>query len=134
MGSSLSSDYPPVMLNVQIGRVAMKARFVVTKDLYTSPVLLGSDFLVRNKMSVSHFSDGHWWDSIGKVDNPIGRVRCLVTHKITLSSVNNVTVLPFTCHKIRIKTDDDTLLHETDSDFTYFKPNEGLDKSTKLLF
>jgi hypothetical protein len=58
MGSTLTSDYPPVMLKVQIGRVAMRARFVITRELFTSPVLLGSDFLVKNKMSISLFSDG----------------------------------------------------------------------------
>jgi hypothetical protein len=62
----------------------MKARFVVSEELQTSPILLGSGFLVKNKISVSHFSDGNWWVTIGPVDNPIGRIRCLVTHKKTL--------------------------------------------------
>jgi len=132
MGSSLTSDYPPVMLKVQVGRVAMKARFIVTKDLFTSPVLLGSDFLVKNKMSISLFSDGHWWVSIGPVDNPIGKIRCLLTHKITVMTNGDVTIPPFTCHKIRVKTNSDEIFSDYETNF--FKPNDCLDKSTRVLF
>jgi hypothetical protein len=132
MGSTLTSDYPPVMLKVQVGRVAMRARFIITKELFTSPVLLGSDFLVKNKMSISLFSDGHWWVSIGPVDNPIGKIKCLLTHKVTVMTNGDVIISPFTCHKIRVKTNSDELFTNYESDI--FKPNDCLDKSTLVLF
>jgi hypothetical protein len=132
MGSSLTSDYPPVMLKVQVGRVAMKVRFIVSKDLLTSPVLLGSDFLVKNKMSISLFSDGHWWVSIGPVDNPIGTIRCLLTHKITVMTNGDVTIPPLTCHKIRVKTNSDETFTDYETDI--FTPNNCLNKSTLVLF
>jgi hypothetical protein len=132
MGSTLTSDYPPAMLKVQIGRVAMKARFVITKKLVTSPVLLGSDFLVKNKMSISLFSDGHWWVSIGPVDNPIGKIKCMLTHKITVMTNGDVTIPPSTCHKIRMKTNSDETF--TNYETNILKPNDCLDKSILVLF
>jgi hypothetical protein len=83
-------------------------------------------------MSISLFSDGHWWVSIGPVDNPIGKIRCLLTHKITVMTNGDVTIPPFTCHKIRVKTNSD----ETFSDYetNIFKTNDCLDKSTLVLF
>jgi hypothetical protein len=47
MGLNLSSDHSSLMLNIQLGRNAMKARFVVSKELQTSPIILGSVFLIN---------------------------------------------------------------------------------------
>ena len=44
MGSKLKSSYPPIMLNVQVGSVVLKARFVVTDLLKSAKILLNFVF------------------------------------------------------------------------------------------
>jgi hypothetical protein len=85
IGSILKSKFPPIMLKVQIGRVILDGRFIVTSHLKSSPVLLGSDFLTKNKVSVGAFEDG-WYCTVGTYDKPLGRVSAFVTSKITLSA------------------------------------------------
>jgi hypothetical protein len=53
MGLNLSSDHPSLMLNIQLCRDAMKARFVVSKELQTSPIILGSVFFLINPPSAA---------------------------------------------------------------------------------
>jgi hypothetical protein len=57
MGSDLSSKHPPVMLDLQIGRIMMRGRFIITEHLSTSPMLIGSDFMVKNQLSNSYYSN-----------------------------------------------------------------------------
>ncbi len=67
MGSQLKSEYPPIMLQVQIGNVICQARFIVTNHLKSSKILLGSDFLVKNHMSIGTINpeDHSWICTIG---------------------------------------------------------------------
>jgi hypothetical protein len=44
----------------------------------------------------------------------------------------DVTIPPFTCHKITVKTNSDETF--TDYETNIFKPNTSLDKSTLVLF
>jgi hypothetical protein len=94
IGSNLKSNYPPIMLKIQIGRVILEGRFVVTSLLTSSPILLGSDFLTKNKVSIGAFEDG-WYCTVGTYDKPLGRVSAFVSSKLTLSTSDDV------CLKLR---------------------------------
>jgi len=84
----VQSEYPPLMLNVQIGNVHMQGRFIVSPHLKSSEILLGSDFTVPNKISISAQSDNRWTLAVGPLDSPdgpIGEVPVLITSKMSLS-------------------------------------------------
>ncbi len=83
LGSSLKSEYPPVMLSIQIGHCIIKARFIVSKELSSSPVLIGSDFLVKNEISVAPHRDGRWWLHVGPIDHPLGMMPVEVSDQLT---------------------------------------------------
>jgi len=100
MGSSLSSKHPAIMLNVQIGRVMMKGRFIITEHLNTSPVLIGSDFMVKNQLSNGFYSNDSWFVSIGPVDKPLGKVPTIVTSKLVLANDEMVDFEPFMLKKL----------------------------------
>ena len=91
MGSSLKSNYPPLMLDLQIGKVLLKGRFIISDHLKTSPLLLGSDLMLKNRVCVTPFSNGKWYCYIGTFDNPIGKTEAMITSKIVLSTVDHVT-------------------------------------------
>jgi hypothetical protein len=87
LGASLKGEYPPVTLTIQIGHCVLRAPFIVSKKLMSSPVLIGSDFLVRNKISVAPHKDGRWWLYVGPIDDPFGMIPALVLNLLTLGSV-----------------------------------------------
>ncbi len=94
LGSQLSSKYPPIILKLQIGRVILSGRFVVTDHLTSSNILLGTDFLTKNKVSVAPFQAG-WYCTIGPIDKPLGKVSAFITSKITLNTENEEIFEPF---------------------------------------
>jgi hypothetical protein len=53
MGSTVTSPYSPIELQIQLGRVRMTGRFIVTNLLTSSPILLGTDFTVKFKISIA---------------------------------------------------------------------------------
>ncbi len=89
LGSSLRGEYPPVILTIQIGHCVLRAPFVVSKELTSSPVLIGSDFLARNEISVAPHKDGRWWLHVGPIDDPFGMIPALVSNQLTLCSVHS---------------------------------------------
>jgi len=102
LGSVVYSRYSPISLNVQIGRVRMKNRFVVTDLLKSSPLLLGTDFIVKNNVSFAPHSEGQWYVTIGTMDNILGKVPALVTNKINLVSAKLENFRPLEVKKISV--------------------------------
>ncbi len=102
LGSSLRSEYPPVILSIQIGHCIIKARFIVSKELKSSPVFIGSDFLVKNEISVAPHKDGWWWLHVGPIDDPLGMIPVQVSNQLTLSSVHEVDFAPFEVKRVRV--------------------------------
>jgi hypothetical protein len=59
LGTRLWSKYSPVILSIQIGLCVFRARFIVSRELTSNPVLIGSDFLVKNEEDMrSKFEPG----------------------------------------------------------------------------
>ncbi len=133
MGSNLKSHYPPLMLNVQIGKVLLKGRFIISDHLKTSPLLLGSDFMLKNKVWVTPFSNGKWYCYIGHFDNPIGKTEAMITSKIILSTVDHVTLRPFECKKIKVELADDFLNKYLDPSFATCPLNPDIEPSEGFL-
>jgi hypothetical protein len=52
-------------------------------------VLIGSDFLVKNKISVAPHRDGRWWLYVGPIDDPFGMIPALVSNQLTLCAVHS---------------------------------------------
>jgi hypothetical protein len=102
MGSEIQSKYPPILLRIQIGRVLLEGRFVVTDLLHSSPLLLGSDFSVKNKLWVAPYSDNSWFVNIGAIDKPLAKVPALITNKLTLCTKNELHFSPGEVKKIEI--------------------------------
>ena len=116
LGSRLKSKLPPVMLDVQVGDVVISARFVVTDDLTSSPVLLGTDFLVKNKIGINPHEDNTWSVSVGPLSNPTAVIPCLVTNRISAHNQDEELFEPFEVKKIKISgnlmtLNPDTYLH-----------------------
>jgi hypothetical protein len=103
MGSQLKSEYPPIMLQVQIGNVICQARFIVTNHLKSSKILLGSDFLVKNHMSIGAINpEDHSW--ICTIGTPIiGKVKGKVVNKISLTFGENVYMAPNEVKRIEVQ-------------------------------
>jgi hypothetical protein len=139
MGSNLKSNYPPLMLNVQIGKVLLKGRFIISDHLKTSPLLLSSDFMLKNKVWVTPFSDGKWFCYIGHYDDPIGKTEAMITSKLVLSTVDHVTLKPFECKKIKVELSDNFLNKYLDPSFAESSlhpdvtPSEGFLRSPLIL-
>jgi len=102
LGSRIKSKYPPFMMYVQIGRVELQGRFVVTEHLESSPVLLGTDFCINNSVSVGPYQNKTWYVHVGPIDAPLGKIEAIVSNKITLSNTNHESFLPFETKKIKV--------------------------------
>ena len=102
LGSTASSKYSPVVLTVQIGRIRMKGRFIVTNLLQSSPILLGTDFLMKNKVSVAPWSDREWFVTIGALDKPLGKVPAYITNRISLYCSKSSVFKPFEIKKVSV--------------------------------
>ena len=94
------------MLTVQIGRSIMKNRFIVTDTLKSSPILLGSDFMVNHDLSVSPYNEKDWYVTIGPLDNQISRVPAFVTNKIIFNTKESHEFEPFETKKISYLVND----------------------------
>ncbi len=129
MGSSLKSNYPPLMLNLQIGKVLLRGRFIISDHLKTSPLLLGSDFMLKNRVWVTPFSNGKWYCYIGTYDNPIGKTEAMITSKIVLSTVDHVTLKPFETKRIRVEISDEFLNKYFDPSFSDYSLNPVIEQS-----
>ena len=104
---NVKSDHPPLKLNVQIGNVHMQGRFIVSPHLKSSEILLGSDFTVPNKISISAQSDDKWTLAIGPLDSPegpIGEVPVLITSKMSLNLKSNENFASLECKKVCLDT------------------------------
>ena len=88
LGSRIKSKFPPFMMYVQIGRVELQGRFVVTEHLDSSLVLLGTDFCINNSVSVAPYRNGMWYIHVGPIDEPLGKIEAIVSNKITLSNTS----------------------------------------------
>jgi hypothetical protein len=108
IGSELTSELPPFILQYQIGGVLLSGRFIVSNKFNNSEILLGNDAFIKNKMSLvsvpdsesqDHDSVGKWFLSIGH--KPEGKVPVAVTRKIEIVPTVSLTSL-----------EDDQLLEE----------------------
>ena len=83
-GAFLTSKYPPLKLDFQIGGVILSGRFVVTSELHSSPVLIGSDIIHKHGISLIALTNGKWRIQIGY--EPQSMVPCIVSYKLNLVS------------------------------------------------
>ena len=83
-GAFLTSKYPPLKLDFQIGGVILSGRFVVTSELHSSPVLIGSDIIHKYGISLIALTNGKWRIQIGY--EPQSMVPCIVSYKLNLVS------------------------------------------------
>jgi hypothetical protein len=102
MGSEIQSKYPPIILKLQIGRVLLESRFVITDLLKSSPILLGSDFCIKNRLWVAPYSEDSWFVTVGPLDKPIAKVPALITNKLTLCSKAEFVFSPGEIKKIEV--------------------------------
>ena len=110
--SSLVSKYPPVLIDVQIGRVLLTVRFVVCSYFYGSKgaqVLLGSDVLVKNNISTAKYSDGHWYLVVGAVDAPVSKTKVYISNKVVASSTGETLFAPLEIKRIQVHMSDQIL-------------------------
>ena len=63
---------------------------------------MGTDFQVKNQISVAPYSTGNWYCCVGPVDNPIGKIPTMVTSKMTLSNAKPVFFEPFELKKVSV--------------------------------
>ena len=103
LASTVVSKYSPVMLNIQIGRSIFRNRFAVTDTLKSSPVLLGTDFLIKNNISVSPYNKDEWFVTIGPLNDPISKVPAFITNKIIFSTSENMKFAPFETKRISVE-------------------------------
>ena len=64
-GAFLTSKYPPLKLDFPIGGFILSGRFVVTSELHSSPVLIGSDIIHKYGISLIALTNGKWRIQIG---------------------------------------------------------------------
>ena len=81
-GAFLTSKYPPLKLDFQIGGVLLSGRFIITSELYSSPVLIGSDIIHKYGISLIALTNGKWRIQIGY--EPQAIVPCIVSYKLNL--------------------------------------------------
>ncbi len=102
LGSTYTSPYSPIELQVQIGRVRMSGRFVVTSLLTSSPILLGTDFTVQYKISIAPYTGDQWFVTIGPLDDPQSKVPAFITNKISLCATRKLNFGPFEIKKVSV--------------------------------
>ena len=81
-GAFLTSKYPPLKLDFQIGGVLLSGRFIITSELHSSPVLIGSDIIHKYGISLIALTNGKWRIQIGY--EPQATVPCIVSYKLNL--------------------------------------------------
>jgi hypothetical protein len=75
-GQVTISDYPPVRLMFQIGGVVMSGRFIVTKHLTTSELLIGTDIMSKYQLTIIPYKND-WKVSIGSLEKPLAIIPCV---------------------------------------------------------
>jgi hypothetical protein len=83
-GQVTVSEYPPVRLKFQIDGALLSGRFIVTKHLTTSELLIGTDIMSKYQLTVIPYQND-WKVSIGSLDNPIAVIPCVRVIKTTES-------------------------------------------------
>ena len=137
LGSEITSPHPSILLNVQIGRVSMKGTFVVTPLLTSSPVLLGTDFTVRYKLSVAPYTGDQWFVTVGPLDDPISKVPAFITNKVSLFASQKLHFQPFEIKKVTVSSDWNGMSSELVQGTTLHKKlrhSETLKDSPFILF
>lgn len=82
LGSSLKSNYPPIVLNLQLGGVKLSGRFTVVREFTSSQILIGSDLMYKYGISLVAHPDGGW---LVKVKD-LASVPCVVEGKKVISN------------------------------------------------
>jgi hypothetical protein len=85
-GTWLISKYPPLALNFQLGSCLLSGRFVITSELNSSVVLIGSDIIFKYGISLVAFTNGTWKVQVGY--EPKSLIPCIVTHKAEIHQEN----------------------------------------------
>jgi Reverse transcriptase (RNA-dependent DNA polymerase)/RNase H-like domain found in reverse transcriptase/Integrase zinc binding domain/Integrase core domain len=81
LGSTLRSKYPPLYLTLKIGAVLISARFHVSKELKSSPFLLGTDILELYNIHVVPIGKNKWELRIGLESSIKAAVPCKIISK-----------------------------------------------------
>jgi hypothetical protein len=87
---------------VQLGRVRMTGRFIVTNLLTSSPILLGTDFTVKFKISIAPHTKDQRYVTVGPLDDPQSRVPAFITNKISLLATRKLSFTPFEVKKVTV--------------------------------
>ena len=130
MGSHLKSKYPPVSLQFQIGGLTLSSRFAVSSELTSSPILIGSDVMVKYKLSIVPCKDGGWMVQIGA--EPQGTVPCYVTSKIIQCICTSCK--KFTINKLQMSDLHNDFELEEMLEPGYPVANKTLEKEKELKF
>ena len=103
MGSNLKSSYPPIMLNVQVGSVVLKARFVVTDLLKSSKILLGTDFLIKNRIAIGAIGPKNTWEcTVSPEGKVLTKISGKVTNKLSLELMKDLTLAPCDVRRVAL--------------------------------
>ena len=102
-GASLTSPYPPLILQIQIGKVIFLQRFAIIDNL-RNDLLIGSDCMNNHNLSVAPFSNDQWCVTLGYVDAPLTRVKALVCNRVGQNIVTRVELKfePFEIKEIEV--------------------------------
>jgi hypothetical protein len=60
LGSQLTSKFPPLFLQFKIGAVLLSGRFHVSKELTSSPVLIGTDVIEQYRLHFVPLNKRNW--------------------------------------------------------------------------
>ena len=93
----------PIMLNVQVGSVVLKARFVVTDLLKSSKILLGTDFLIKNRIAIGAIGPKNTWEcTVSPEGKVLTKISGKVTNKLSLELMENLTLAPCDVRKVAL--------------------------------
>jgi hypothetical protein len=81
LGSQLTSKFPPLFLQFKIGAVLLSERFHVSKELTSSPVLIGTDVIDQYRLHFVPLNKRNWELRIGYENKILAAVPCKVVSK-----------------------------------------------------
>jgi Reverse transcriptase (RNA-dependent DNA polymerase)/RNase H-like domain found in reverse transcriptase/Integrase zinc binding domain/Integrase core domain len=109
MGSFLTSKYKPISAEFQLGSVQLSGRFVISSELTSSSVLIGTDIFHKYKMGLHPTNNPKLYNLTVGVE-PICRIPCQVVRKLTDKIV---------CNKIKVTEIDDSLEDEIEPGYEF---------------
>jgi Reverse transcriptase (RNA-dependent DNA polymerase) len=127
LGSELKSNYPPLYLDFQIGGAALSGRFVVSDELKSSPVLIGTDIIHSYNIYTVLVRPNVWECRIGFENKILCAVPCRVLFK-------NAATNKLSCKRIDMSSAMDDELIEPGFEFKIGQEKKETDVSEQLQF